>query len=109
MLLTWGKQKKNDMDNPGKIHVSAVVAILVVLIYYLMIQTQYYSVMKYQVEEIHKTQVILVKTLRDIDERVYKQSSQIESRLAKLEYANEKWELPYYRDPDTGRTYVDGR
>ena len=97
------------MDNPGKIHVSAVVAILIVLIYYLMNQMQYYNVMKFQVEEIHKTQIILVKTLRDIDERFYKQSAQFESRLAKLEYANEKWEIPYYRNPDTGKTYVDGR
>lgn len=103
------RQKINDMDAPGRIHISAVVAILVVLVYYLMSQTQYYSIMKYQVEEIHKTQIILVKTLRDIDERFYNQSAKLESRLAKLEYANEQWEIPYYKNPDTGRIYVDGR
>lgn len=87
----------------------SVFGIFIILLWFLVQQAQYYGSMKFQVEQIHKTQILLVKTLRELESTASKRDAEIEVRLSQLELTNKMLDLPIYKDPETKRVYIDGR
>ena len=88
---------------------SSVIALLVLFAYYMGITESYQKSITEQIASIQKTQVLMVRNLRDIEETRQKSESLINVRLSQLELTNKMLNLPVYSD-EKGRMYIsDGK
>ena len=83
--------------------------VVVVLVVGSIGQADHNSLIREQIRQIHEAQVMQIREGRKFEERITEKTNQLNFRIAKLEVQNEMWEVPVYNNPDTDKTYVDGR
>ena len=83
--------------------------VVIVLIIGSIGQSDHNRLIREQIRQIHESQVMQIREGRKFEERITEKTNQLNFRIAKLEVQNEMWEIPVYHNPDTDKTYVDGR
>lgn len=83
--------------------------IAIILIVVSINQSDHNKLVRMQIESIHDAQLQQIKEGRDFETRITERAEELNLRIAQLEVKDEMWDLPIYKKPATGDTYLDTR
>ena len=72
-------------------------------------QREHNELVREQIDQIHEAQLMQIKEGRKFEERMVERTNDLSLRIAQLEVSNEMWDMPIYKDPKNGKTYIEPR
>ena len=72
-------------------------------------QREHNELVREQIDQIHEAQLMQIKEGRKFEERMVERTNDLSLRIAQLEVSNEMWDMPIYKDPQNGKTYIEPR